>query len=158
MATASIFTNDANSPTSFTPTSWQNARRTNVVVGGDSLGKRSDSQTRQDSYFSLSGDESSSDGFLRRVERRNNNLQDLNSVNNSRKLGDNGNCGVQSKTFPGVSLLAGKYLLFPEAPLVGSMPRRVGSAPKAEMTCLNIQTKEQFSCKVSNTNNSIRIC
>jgi len=44
-----------------------------------------------------------------------------------------------------VSLLAGKYLLFPEA------KKNDGSA-KSEVPCLNVQTKEQFTCKTLSRN------
>lgn len=133
-----VFDHDANSsPNCVITPSWQDSR--GIVGGESSPGKRQ----------RLASEESSSsysdDGYLRLAERGNTSSPDLNNVNianNGRKVGEN-----QPKTNNGISILAGKYLLFPEAPLAGA--RRMGmSSSKTEMSCVNIKTKEQFSCKV----------
>jgi hypothetical protein len=67
------------------------------------------------------------------------NYTDLNNVS--------GNQGQTPRKFPpGVSLLAGKYLLFPDPNTRKTTFSQQQQKP--EISCINIETKQQFTCKV----------
>lgn len=98
-----------------------------LVVGNGNVWKEATTTTTSEKQGDAVGE-----GYVKRVGPNSPDLKPSNSG---------------EKKCPGMSLLAGKFLLFPDG--VRGVRRQQGAEPRVEMACVNIATREQFTCKVS---------